>query len=182
VESNGHHPDDERDAVLVQRAAALARPVQPADRGAANEMLVFTVGGQLYAVVAAGVREVLAAPELSRVPGGPPGLLGVANVRGDILPVADTGRLLGTSVTRSEGAQVLVLDGAGPPLGLLVDEVVELRGLSDDDIVQPPSDSLNGTGHVLSGVASQTVVLDVTALLGDHRTFVNVNDDRRADA
>src|ERR1700756_1051520 len=40
-------------------------------------------------------REVITMPKLTRVPGGKPWLLGVANVRGSLLPITDLGLMLG---------------------------------------------------------------------------------------
>lgn len=182
TETSGDTRFVEQERVLAQRAAALARPVQEEARGEGREVLVFTVSGQAYAVDATAVREVLPARHLSRVPGGPPHLVGVLNVRGDILPVADTARLLGGTWMAPDQAQVLVMDGAGPGLGLLADSVVELRNVRDEEVVRPPADALNGQGDLVAGLTADTILLDAAALLADRRTFTKTDDDRGANA
>lgn len=58
--------------------------------------LVFAVGSSLYAVPADTASEVVTVPSLTRVPGAPAHLLGVFAHRGEVLPVVDLTRLLGT--------------------------------------------------------------------------------------
>ena len=63
--------------------------------------LVFAVGSSLYAVPADTASEVVTVPSLTRVPGAPAHLLGVFAHRGEVLPVVDLTRLVGTPM---EGA------------------------------------------------------------------------------
>lgn len=74
------------------------------------------------------VREVITMPTLARVPGARPWLLGVANVRGGLLPVCDLRRLVGGDhqpLTRN--SRVLVYNSDRIPAGFLVDEVAGYR-------------------------------------------------------
>lgn len=57
---------------------------------------MFAVGSSLYAVPADTASEVVTVPSLTRVPGAPAHLLGVFAHRGEVLPVVDLTRLLGT--------------------------------------------------------------------------------------
>jgi purine-binding chemotaxis protein CheW len=58
-------------------------------------VLLLPVGLDLYAVPMESVREVVAAPRLCSVPTGPPALLGLFNLRGEIVPLLDTASLIG---------------------------------------------------------------------------------------
>ena len=58
-------------------------------------MLAFEAGGERLAIEAAKVREVVDAPRLTRLPQAPPGLIGVANIRGLALPILSTATLRG---------------------------------------------------------------------------------------
>lgn len=58
------------------------------------QALVFGLGNDLFAVDAAVAREVVAAPTITPLPTAPATILGVFNLRGEILPVFDTARLL----------------------------------------------------------------------------------------
>lgn len=90
------------------------------------------------------IREVIGRPRLTRVPGARSWLLGVANVRGSLLPVTDLGALLdcGPAVDGRE-QRVLVLQQDGLPAGFLVDEVIGYRRFAPEDqrpsIAAPPA-------------------------------------------
>src|SRR3977135_2818043 len=70
-------------------------------------VLVIAANDAFFAVPMATVHQVLRHPQLTRVPLSPPGLIGVLNVRGEIVPLLDTGVLTGTGVP------------GGPPLSVL---------------------------------------------------------------
>lgn len=159
-------------SVLADRARALARPaqVEPA-RGSLVALVLFGIGGVPHALEARFVREVLRRPALSSVPLAPAALIGVANVRGEILAVADISAVLGLTAPEVPGP-VIVLEGPGPALGLLVDEV--------EDFVEVPADSIAARPHqdklrqstpdsLLLGVVPSATVLSGTAVLTDPR-------------
>ena len=60
-----------------------------------ERFLTFKSEGHFYALPAASVSEVARMPPLARVPQAPPSLLGLANLRGSVLPVASVRALLG---------------------------------------------------------------------------------------
>ena len=105
----------------------LAQPV----RDHADSLLSFTVAGQTMAVAAADVAEVGRVPPWTRIPHAPPSLLGVANIRGRVMPVVSLARLLGDDEGQiaagptGAAARLLVLAG-GAPVGLVVDAVAAL--------------------------------------------------------
>lgn len=74
------------------------------------------------------VREIIPLPALTRTPGAKPWLLGVANVRGGILAVADLAQYLGLprKVTQST-SRVLIFNSSKLPVGIVVDEVAGYR-------------------------------------------------------
>lgn len=87
------------------------------------------LGAQWLAVPKEDVREVITLPSLTRVPGAKPWLLGLANVRGNLLPVCDLRLLMGQTdpATASRGTRVLVYNSTRVPAGFLVDEVAGYR-------------------------------------------------------
>ncbi len=96
--------------------------------------LGFRLGERWVVAPREDVREVIVTPPLTRVPGGRPWLLGVANVRGGLLPVCDVQRLLGEehhALARS--SRVLVYNNDRVPAGFLVDEVVGYRQFAPAD-------------------------------------------------
>lgn len=77
------------------------------------------------AMAADGVAEVIRAPRITRMPHGPPGLLGVTHLRGVVLPVISLAALLGDG-QRTETTRVVVLR-RDPPVGLAVDSIEALK-------------------------------------------------------
>lgn len=94
----------------------------------ASQLLTFRVADERFAVPASAVREVVRPPRATRVPHAPESLVGLANLRGKVLPVVALGALLDREVTRS--GRVIVLERADP-VGLLVDEVSAVIGDSE---------------------------------------------------
>lgn len=89
--------------------------------------LGFFVHGDAYLVALDQVREVAAVPALTRVPGAEPWLLGLSNLRGEVLPIVDLAALLGVgAAAAAAGNRVLVLNHADVPVGVLVESVAGL--------------------------------------------------------
>ncbi len=96
--------------------------------------LGFRVREQWLVVPREDVREVSVLPRLTRIPGAKPWLLGVANVRGSLLPVTDLGLLLDLPrAPANRNQRVLVLNSETLPAGFLVDEVVGYRQFAPAD-------------------------------------------------
>ena len=110
--------------------------------------LGYRVAGRQMVTPRADVREVLTPPDYTRVPGAKPWLLGIANVRGDLLPLIDMNRLLGGEVTAiHRSTRVLVYNANEAPAGFLVDEVAGFRRFNPPDqrheLVPEEGDVLN---------------------------------------
>ena len=88
-------------------------------------LLLFRCGGQVLAVEAGVVREIIAASEPTRIPGAAAAVLGLVNVRGTLVPVIDAAAAVG--LASSTGAPTLVLvERHGRPVALAVEEVLDL--------------------------------------------------------
>lgn len=170
------HPDEAPGAssaaaervILKERARVLARPLAPDEDRDGLVLLGFTVAGRAYAVEVGHVREVLAHADVSRLPWAPPTIAGVMNVRGEIVPVADTARLLGVGEA-DVGGPVVVLDGGGHPLGLRVDAVDDVTTIAAKTLVAPEGDAARVAGDLVLGLTASAVVVDVSALYTDPR-------------
>lgn len=95
-----------------------------------RQRLTVRAGGARVAMAAAGVAEVIRTPRVTRVPHGPPGLLGVTHLRGLVLPVVSLGALLGDD-RHTDSKRVVVLR-RDPPIGLAVDAIETLNASEGD--------------------------------------------------
>jgi chemotaxis signal transduction protein len=73
-----------------------------------TRVLVIAVNGAFFAVPMTSVHQVLRHPLVTRVPLSPASLVGVVNVRGEIVPLLDTGVLTGTGGLTEPPFAVLV--------------------------------------------------------------------------
>jgi twitching motility protein PilI len=90
--------------------------------------IAFRVGSNNLLAPLDEVVEILDMPKLARVPLAQPWVRGIANIRGNLLPVVDFSGLLGDEVaTLTEKTRVLVIDYDGIYSGLVVDEVYGLK-------------------------------------------------------
>ena len=134
-----------------------------------QRFLTFKSEGRFYALPAASVSEVVRMPPLARVPQAPRSLMGLANLRGSVLPVASVRALLGRQeVATTHASRLIVLDGASP-VALAVDEVSNLVRVAPGKVKTTEADIASEAGEHLSGVfeidADVTKILDVPELL-----------------
>lgn len=100
--------------------------------------VAFRIGEERFAASRNQVREVLMLPDsMTRVPGAKRWLLGIANLRGHLLPLVDVKLLLGsgrTSLRRT--TRVISVNHREVPAGLVVDEVLGFRRFMDHEYVE----------------------------------------------
>lgn len=88
-------------------------PLDALEGAGLRRACLFGLGGERFAVDVRQAREIVVLESLTRVPGAPASLLGITNLRGTVLPVADARPLLGLapgSVTAGTQAVVLAAD------------------------------------------------------------------------
>jgi purine-binding chemotaxis protein CheW len=158
---------DVRD-VLRERARILARPIG-SHAGAADhvEFLEFAVTGERYGIEIAYIREVAAVTALTRVPGTPAFIGGVATLRGQILSVLDIGRLFDLP-DHGEAApeKLVVLEGADMPVGILAAAILGMRTVPRSEIETSLPTLTGGRAPYLRGIDRTGVaILDAAALL-----------------
>jgi len=133
--------------------------------------LTFRVDAQLYALRSDQVSEVIRVPVVARIPQAPSALLGLANLRGSVLPVAGLRELLKKpAAADSASTRAIVLD-IGAPVALVVDSVEMLESVNAEQIETRKKEvSAAGAEKLLGGFSigrDKTVakILDVKTLL-----------------
>lgn len=118
---------------------------------ASRRFLTFRLDGSLYALPSEHVLEVILVPAVARVPHSPTALLGVANLRGMVLPLVDLRALLGSrGASAATATKAIVLD-VGQQLALAVDSVDSLVAVAVDAIETRESELSAREGELLSG-------------------------------
>lgn len=99
--------------------------------------LQVAAGGRRFDLPSSDVAEIIRVPACTKLPHAPPGLVGLANLRGIVLPVVCLAALLGlTPGDRSGRSRVVVLAGASP-IGLLVEDVLALAAGGEGACLDP---------------------------------------------
>ena len=161
--------------ILRDRAKALAVKPQAADERPRIGIVEIRLARERYAVESTYVREVLPLKDVTPLPCTPAFVLGLINVRGQILSVMDLRvffDLPREAATRA--TKIVVLRSGDMEVGIVADGVVEARTLPLDDL-HPALPTLTGVrATYLRGIAEgDLVVLDAAKLLGDKAIVVN---------
>jgi len=128
-------------ALEKRTRASVAQTEREAAPGNEWVGVAFRMGGETFLVAREETREVLSFPAaITRVPGAKPWVKGLANVRGQLLPMIDLRQFLGSGLTAaSRNARVVVVNHREIPAGLLVDEVLGFRRFAEREFdAEPP--------------------------------------------
>jgi purine-binding chemotaxis protein CheW len=168
---------DDITPVLEERAAALARSSEDdVLNGETIGMVVLVVGDERYGVEVQDVQEIEPLDKVTPIPGTPAFWTGVVNLRGSMYPVLDIERYLGLPASAGvENPKVALVSRGGLSVGLLVDEVAEIRKVRSSEIGPPVADG-SSKAEVVRGVTPDMLsVLDLDALLADPALVVEDN-------
>jgi purine-binding chemotaxis protein CheW len=117
---------------MAQPPGAVALPSVLPETPPALRACLFALSGSRFAVDVRGAREVAVFDELTVVPRAPRQLLGVANLRGTVIPIADVGPLLGLPELRpGRSVRTLVLRDGALLAAVAVDDVLGLEPFDD---------------------------------------------------
>ncbi len=94
----------------------------------------FRIGDSKLIAAMSDIKEILDLPEFTTVPGVKSWIVGVANVRGSLLPIMDMkGYLLGEDIKHRHKGRVIVIDYKGFNTGLVVEEIYGMRHFRESD-------------------------------------------------
>lgn len=167
---------EDNQRILQERARALAREVMPAEAADASiEVLEFILAHERYAVASEYVREVYTLEELTPLPCTPVFVLGIINLRGEILSVIDIKKFFDLpekGITNLN--KVIVLESNDMVFGILADVISGVRRIPRAGI-QPSLPTLTGirAEYLLGVTEERVVVLDAEKLLHDEKLVVN---------
>lgn len=169
-------PDaEETKRILKARAQALAREPVPAEAaGGRIEVVEFILAHERYAIESQYVREVYPLENLTPLPCTPAFVLGIVNVRGEILSVIDIKKFFDLPEKGlTDLNKVIVLQSGNMLFGILADAIAGVRRIPVADI-QPSLPTLTGIREeYLRGVTPErTVILDAGKLLTDEHIVV----------
>lgn len=165
---------DEVGRILAARARSLAKPVVVSETGDELEVIEFILSGEHYGLEFAFVREVFPISDLTPVPCTPNFVLGIVNVRGEIVSVIDLRKFFELpEAGLTDLNRVIILRSPAMTFGILADAVSGVRSVGRHEL-QASLPTLNGRreDYLLGVTAEPLIVLDAARLLADPRMVV----------
>jgi purine-binding chemotaxis protein CheW len=160
--------------ILHERAVRLAAVADTAESVQSFlEVLSFERDGRRYAIESRFVVEVGKCGKLSRIPGAQRALLGVTNLRGDVLPVFDLALVTEQGASLPLSPQLVVLGGQNADFGVLADSVEQVTRLPLTSLSAVSAIGSMPHHECVRGItADARVLLDGDAVLRDRTVFV----------
>jgi len=141
-DNSAHSLSETSDQILQRRADSLA--LEAVEEGVSDllSLLLFRIGEEWYAVALDDVREIFQEYQVTTIPCVPEFILGVVNVRGEILSVTDPARLMGIGVIEIGDAvkpPAIVVTDEETATAIVVDEIGDITDVARGAIEPPVS-------------------------------------------
>jgi purine-binding chemotaxis protein CheW len=137
-----------------------------------RQLITFALEGQAFGIDIAVIREIRAWSPVTRIPGVPDHVVGVANLRGAIIPVFDVALRFGWPGTvAGERHAIIVVEVAGQNSGILAESVSDLVEIDAGALQPPPALQDSRIASFIEGIApgphgGLIMVLRLEELLG----------------
>jgi purine-binding chemotaxis protein CheW len=167
---------EEKRRILRGRARVLAAaPPEAPVAETRIEVVTFLLGGERYGIELSFVREVYPLKAFTPLPCTPAFVLGIVNVRGQILSVIDLGRFFDLpAMAVGEPGKVIILRRGEMELGILAQAILGVQSVPRDEI-HPGMPTLTGVrqAYLMGITAARLAVLDGGSILADRNLVVN---------
>ena len=134
------------------------------------QWVTFHLAGETYAVNVMQVQEVLRVAEITPVPGAPDYVLGIINLRGNVVTVIDARKRMGLPPPMlDDSSRIAIIEVHHQVVGILVDSVAEVVDLRPSEIDSAPNVGNEEASRYIQGVASRDgellILLDLNKFL-----------------
>ena len=124
------------------------------------QCVTFRLCNETYGVNVMQVKEVLRYLEITPVPGTPSYVLGIINLRGNVVTVIDTNSRFGLMSSEiTDDTRIVIIESAEQIIGILVESVAEVVYLRQSEIELPPSAGTDASTRFIQGVSNRDGVL-----------------------
>jgi len=120
------------------------------------QWVTFRLDNETYGINVMQVQEVLRYTEIAPVPGAPAYVLGIINLRGNVVTVIDTRKRFGLPPGGvNNQTRIMIVEVQGQVLGLMVDSVAEVIYLKQSEVEMTPNVSNDETSKFIQGVCNK---------------------------
>ena len=116
------------------------------------QLVLFELQGELYAVEAMKVQEIVLRGRETAIPRAPGYVVGIMNLRGRVIPVVDLLRRFSLGDAGKTASQVVVVDLRGSQVGFIVDLVTEVLNVPLGKMEPPPETVVDGPVRAVSAI------------------------------
>ncbi len=136
------------------------------------QWVTFRLDSEKYGINVMQVQEVLRMTDIAPVPGAPDYVLGIINLRGNVVTVIDTRLRFGLPEQEADDAtRIVIIEADNQVVGILVDSVAEVVDMRMSEIDTAPNVGNDESSRYIQGVSSQSeellILVDVNKLLSD---------------
>jgi len=136
------------------------------------QWVTFQLEEETYGINVMQVREVLRYTEIAPVPGAPDYVIGIINLRGNVVTVIDTRARFGLMQGETnDNTRIIVIESERQVIGILVDSVAEVVYLRSSEIDTTPSVGTDESSKFIQGVSNRDgkllILVDLNKLLSD---------------
>ena len=136
------------------------------------QWVTFRLDNEKYGINVMQVQEVLRMTEIAPVPGAPDYVLGIINLRGNVVTVIDTRRRFGLpEADADDQTRIVIVEAGNQVIGILVDGVAEVMDVRASMIETAPNVGNDESSKYIQGVSSQNgellILVDVNKLLSE---------------
>lgn len=170
----------EKGAVLKARARILAQEKEEVDAARKFlDIIEFSLASETYGIESAFVREVYPLKDFTPLPGTPPFVLGIVNVRGQIISVIDLKKFFNLPEKGlGQLNKVIIIRNDRMEFGILADAVLDARPIPLEAIqAAPPTVSGIGAEYLKGVTGGRMIILAAEKILGDEQIIVHQDAD-----
>jgi purine-binding chemotaxis protein CheW len=136
------------------------------------QWVTYRLDEETYGINVMQVQEVLRYTEIAPVPGAPDYVLGIINLRGNVVTVIDTRSRFGLpSAQTTDNSRIVIIESEEQVVGILVDSVAEVVYLRSSEIDSAPNVGTEESTKFIQGVSNQKgellILVDLNKLLSD---------------
>jgi purine-binding chemotaxis protein CheW len=136
------------------------------------QWVTYRLGEETYGINVMQVQEVLRYTEIAPVPGAPDYVLGIINLRGNVVTVIDTRSRFGLPPTETtDNTRIVIIESDEQVVGILVDSVAEVVYLKTSEIDSAPNVGTEESAKFIQGVSNRDgellILVDLNKLLTD---------------
>lgn len=146
--------------------------VNSVDNDEMLQWVTFKLENETYGVNVMQVQEVLRYSEIAAVPGAPNYVIGIINLRGNVVTVIDTRVRFGLMPSEvSENSRIVIIEAEKQVIGILVDGVAEVVYLRSSEIDIAPNVGTDESAKFIQGVSNREgellILVDLNKFLND---------------